>query len=145
MGTFRPWTAGLVVLLTLTLSLAACKRREAPGAPETTAPELVPSAGAQPTPLGLVVEVTLSDRSIEIEGSLPPGPSVFRIRNSGTTPHGLVLEGLGRTTRFPGKVRPGEVRQLEVILEPGLYSVSSPSDQAILPQQLLVTDRARRP
>jgi hypothetical protein len=93
-----------------------------------------------------VVGVTVSDRVIEMEGSLPPGLTVLHIRNAGTAPHGLVLEGLGRTVRLPSEVRPGELGQLEVTLSPGLYSVSSPTrDQTILARPLLVTDRARRP
>ncbi|HEV8238681.1 MAG TPA: hypothetical protein VGS57_04890 [Thermoanaerobaculia bacterium] len=129
----------------LALAIGACKRPEQPAGEVTTAEgNATPAAG----PSGRVrfVDVALTDHAIEIDGSLPPGPVVFRIRNASKRPRGLVLEGDGKTSRVPGLIQPGELAQLESILQPGLYTLASPGPEpSVVPQQFLVTERARLP
>lgn len=136
---------GIIVFWGLALATGACKRSEQPAAEVTTGERNAAPAGASSGRVRFV-DVALTDHAIEITGSLPPGPVVFRIRNTTKRARGLVVEGDGKTVRVPGLIQPGELAQLESILQPGLYTLASPGpDASVLPQQLLVTERARLP
>jgi hypothetical protein len=142
----RLLATGIVVIAVVALAAGGCRRKEQP-AEESPAAAARDARSAAGSSSGVrFVDVAITDHAIEIDGSLPPGPTVFRIRNSSRQPRALVFEGDGRTMRVPGMIQPGELAELEAILQPGLYSLSSPGrERSVLPQQLLVTDRARQP
>lgn len=80
-------------------------RTPAPTVPKVTAPEAI-SEGVKPTPTTLVKEVTVVGREYAFSPStisISAGERVkITFQNNGGTPHNLVIEGLGISTRTIG-------------------------------------------
>ena len=72
------------------------------------------------------VGVVLTDSSIESPGVIAPGPTVFEVRNAGTEKHSLGILGPRGEVRLQGTIPAGGSGQLEVIVEPGMYSLYCP-------------------
>lgn len=99
-------TAAVVSALSL---LAAAHARGAPGAP--------PPAE---------VEVRLSEWRVELSrATVPAGPVRFAVRNGGTIPHAVEVEGRGIERRI-ADLPAGSDGTLELTLRPGRYEVYCP-------------------
>ena len=136
-------------LLALTLAVG-CKREE----PVETRPDLVEQTvredeadelgarGGRPE----VVDVLLTDASVEISGALTPGRTLFRVRNGGTERHSFALDGSKGTARLAEPLEPGASATVEARLPEGLYSVFCPMQghRSSIPQQVVVTPREPR-
>jgi len=72
------------------------------------------------------VEVTLKEFVIEMPKTLPPGPTVFNIRNTGTFQHNIEIAGQGIDKKLATNLNAGEEAALEVDLKPGEYHVYCP-------------------
>ncbi|HEY8445634.1 MAG TPA: cupredoxin domain-containing protein [Thermomicrobiales bacterium] len=93
------------------------------------------SAGAAPgaaaTPgatTGNVVEVGLTEFTIDMPTSLPAGRTIFRVTNNGTVEHNFEIEGQGIEEEFEDDLQPGETREMIVDLQPGTYEIYCPVD-----------------
>lgn len=96
-------------------------------AAETPAAEAPADAGAadeaaSPT----IVDVTLSEFTIEMPATIPAGPVRFAIANAGNAPHNFVIEGQGIRQRVANNIAPGSSAVLNVDLAPGTYTVFCP-------------------
>jgi uncharacterized cupredoxin-like copper-binding protein len=73
-----------------------------------------------------VVDVSLSEFTIDMDTDIPAGPVRFSITNNGTVPHSFVLEGQGVRKRLANNLAPGESAFLNADLQPGTYTVFCP-------------------
>jgi uncharacterized cupredoxin-like copper-binding protein len=80
-------------------------------------------AGEGPT---VVVEVRLTEFTIEMPKTMPPGPVTFSVTNAGTMEHNFEIEGEGIEKKFDSNLKPGETRNLQVDLPAGTYRVYCP-------------------
>jgi uncharacterized cupredoxin-like copper-binding protein len=87
---------------------------------------LIAAAGAQRPEDGKAVSVRLTEYTIEMPQTLPPGPTTFAIRNDGQKSHSFKIEGPGIEEASPVIVRPHKNGTLEVTLQPGNYKVYCP-------------------
>lgn len=72
------------------------------------------------------VEVRLSEWRVELSrATAPAGPVTFRVRNGGTVPHALEVEGRG-VEREIHLLQPGAEGTLTLTLAPGRYEVYCP-------------------
>jgi uncharacterized cupredoxin-like copper-binding protein len=72
------------------------------------------------------VEVGLTEYEINMPSSLPPGPTVFEVANTGAVVHNIEIEGQGVDAVLESNLQPGETGTLEVDLQPGTYEVICP-------------------
>jgi uncharacterized cupredoxin-like copper-binding protein len=80
-----------------------------------------PEAGEPAT-----VEVRLSEWRVELSrAAVPAGPVTFHVRNGGTVPHALEVEGRG-VERETAVLQPGTDGSLTLTLRPGRYEVYCP-------------------
>ena len=93
-------------------------------AAEETAPaaETPVAAAAEPE----LVAVSLTNFAIDMPTELAAGPIRFSIANNGAAPHNFVVEGSGVNKRLANNLQPGESGFLNVVLEPGAYTVFCP-------------------
>jgi plastocyanin len=70
-----------------------------------------------------VVEVKLSEFTLEMPSTVTPGQVTFSVTNAGTTEHNFELEGEGIEKKFDTNLKPGETRNLQVDLPAGTYTV----------------------
>ena len=92
----------------------------AQAAPAAT--QAVSTTTAGPT----IVDVSLSEFTIDMDTNIPAGPVRFSITNNGTVPHSFVLEGQGILKRLANNLAPGESAFLNADLQPGTYTVFCP-------------------
>jgi Cupredoxin-like domain len=72
------------------------------------------------------VRVQLSEWKVSLDQtSIPPGPAVFVVTNSGTIPHSIEVEGQGLEESTP-QIQPGATAKLEINLRPGRYETYCP-------------------
>lgn len=90
----------------------------------TPAPPWTPDSAA---PTGQVIEVGLSEYTIDLPASLSAGPVTFLVTNYGTLAHSFAIEGSGIDEALTHELEPGETGAFTVDLRPGTYSVFSPS------------------
>jgi hypothetical protein len=101
---------------------------------ETEGAESNPTRGgggvvsADPTEAPAAVNVMLKEYEVRMPTILKPGSHLFKVKNDGTEPHGLTVEGNGTTVSLPTNARPGETESLPVDLAPGTYRVFCPVD-----------------
>ncbi|MCV0402777.1 MAG: hypothetical protein K5924_03590 [Chloroflexi bacterium] len=120
----------LVLLVTVALTLAACARESDENLNE----------GVNPSPGEVVVEVRLTDDSIEMPAEIPGGGVLFEVTNSGTAPHGFAIEGVDERL---DSLFSDDLEELRVTLDPGTYRVYSPVEgdaDAGLDLELTVTE-----
>lgn len=75
------------------------------------------------------VNVRLTEYRIQMPRSLRPGPTAFRVTNSGAVEHNFEIEGegaAGMRERFGRDLHPTQTRTLTVTLEPGRYKIFCP-------------------
>ncbi len=83
-----------------------------------------PTADAAAAPE--IVDVALSEFTIDMATEIPAGPVRFNISSVGNAPHAFVLEGQGIRKRLANNVAPGDSAVLNAVLEPGTYTVFCP-------------------
>ncbi|MGA7615099.1 MAG: hypothetical protein WBX15_07950 [Thermoanaerobaculia bacterium] len=76
---------------------------------------------------GRNVDVQLLEYRIQMPDTIPPGDTIFLITNAGKEKHGFELQGYGLDAKVPEEVEPSQTRRLEIDLQPGTYTVSSPA------------------
>jgi hypothetical protein len=81
------------------------------------------AAGESPA---VIVEVKLTEFSVEMPKTVPPGPLTFSVTNAGTMEHNFEIEGEGIEKKFDTNLKPGETRSLPVDLPAGTYRVYCP-------------------
>jgi len=70
-----------------------------------------------------VVEVKLTEFTIEMPRAVSPGQVTFSVTNAGTKEHNFEVEGEGIEKTFETNLKPGETRNLQVDLPAGTYTV----------------------
>jgi hypothetical protein len=129
------------------IAFSACSRERAeitdPGLGTTTAAtaldaqvtETNPASPASPAGTAVVPEVesgvpvavTLQDNTLGIQTSIPPGPVVFTVQNSGTQQHSLAIEGENVSRQLDPKLDAGQSGSMEITLVAGqTYRVYCP-------------------
>ncbi|HEY5610219.1 MAG TPA: hypothetical protein VIL97_03350 [Thermoanaerobaculia bacterium] len=121
-----PYAFSLMVLI-----LGACQREAssissadepaAPSAPSLQTPATPPLSGPGET----TVEVTITDRNIEMPATLKAGPQNFSVSNDGEAEHNFEITGVNLDNEFATPLQPGETRSMLVDLKPGTYTVRS--------------------
>jgi uncharacterized membrane protein/plastocyanin len=72
------------------------------------------------------IKVDLKEHEIAIPATLPAGPTLFEVTNSGSKGHNFKLEGQGVEERFGYNLQPGQTDSIHVHLRPGKYKVYCP-------------------
>ena len=81
-------------------------------------------AGGKPTPS--TVKVNLSEWKVQLApASVPPGPVIFQVTNTGTIPHAFEFEG-GGFEKSTSQIQPGATATLKVDLRVGSYEAYCP-------------------
>jgi len=75
-----------------------------------------------------VVDVKLTEFTIEMPRTVTPGQVTFSVTNAGTREHNFEVEGEGVEKSFEIKLKPGETKNLQVDLPAGTYKVYCPMD-----------------
>jgi hypothetical protein len=83
------------------------------------------TAGDGPIP---IVEVKLTEFSIAMPTTVPPGPVTFSVTNAGTMEHNFEVEDQGLEKKFETNLKPGETQNLRVDLPAGTYTIYCPVD-----------------
>lgn len=144
-GRPRPTLPPLLVLALLVAAVALGCHREKPAEPterttgtaDISAPKIVPAR---------TVDVALTGTGFQMEGSMPPGPVRFRVRNVSSGRHSFAVEGSGRIFQLDDSLEPGQTADLDVDLAPGSFRILCPlRGHSEPPRQLIVTPRAARP
>lgn len=122
-------TAGarVVTAATLVLLLGACSSTSADNS--TTNPPAAYGAGASASPsvapVGTSVGVVEKEFSITLDkASFTPGDYTFSIRNQGSFPHNLTIEGPGVDSKASPTLSAGDSGSLTVALQKGSYELS---------------------
>lgn len=129
----RAVALSFVIGVATLLTLGACARES----DENTNEGTNPSSGE------IVVEVRLTDTSIEMPDEIPGGPILFEVTNSGTEPHGFAIEGIGESL---DSLLTDDLATLHTELDAGTYRVFSGVDgdvDAGLERSLMVTEPER--
>ena len=79
------------------------------------------AAVTNPDPDARKVEVTVSERGVQMPKSLRPGKTAFIVRNTGKQAHNFEVEGTGIDKSFWFPVPPNESKVMQVDLKPGTY------------------------
>lgn len=137
----------------LVLAMAACGGEGGGDAPSIDAAASSGASGADrgsqpadsvvPDVVPDTVSVRLTEYRIQMPRSLSPGPTVFRVTNSGAVEHSLELWGEGSTglrEKFARNLHPTQTRELQVNLEPGKYQVFCPVDAHLRRGGLLILE-----
>ena len=85
-----------------------------------------PSAPAAGKPVNLILNVSIADGGLVMVDSLPRGSALFHVRNEGTEPHALAIQGPGVNLWLTDRMKPRERNTKAVKLSPGRYYVSCP-------------------
>lgn len=97
---------------------------------DTSADAAAPATeGDRPEAEPDTVNVRLTEYRIHMPRSLPPGPTAFRVTNSGAVEHNFEIEGegaAGMREKFGRNLHPTQTRILTVTLEPGKYKIFCP-------------------
>jgi uncharacterized cupredoxin-like copper-binding protein len=96
--------------------------RQAVQTPAPAATATTPAATSGPT----LVDVSLSEFTIDMPTQVPVGAVRFNVTNNGTVAHSFVLEGEGISKRLANNLQPGESARLNAPLTPGTYTVYCP-------------------
>ena len=75
------------------------------------------------------VQVSVSDKAIEMPASVPAGKTVFTVTNTGKREHSFGIAGPAGDKVLEKTLQPGESGALELSLETGTYRVYCPVDQ----------------
>lgn len=90
------------------------------------------------------LDVTMREQTLFMPRAVRAGPTVFQMRNAGTTPCRLHLAGGGRTDSLDAPLAPGATQAMTLDLAPGTYEVycSSAEGRRLdgLDEQLIVSE-----
>jgi hypothetical protein len=75
-----------------------------------------------------IVEVRLTEFSIEMLTTVPPGPVSFSVTNAGTMEHNFEIKSQGIEKKFDTNLKAGETRTLKADLTDGTYTIYCPLD-----------------
>jgi plastocyanin len=75
-----------------------------------------------------IVEVRLTEFSIEMLTTVPPGPVSFSVTNAGTMEHNFEIKSQGIEKKFDTSLKAGETRTLKADLTDGTYTIYCPLD-----------------
>ena len=75
---------------------------------------------------GSEVEVKVKEYTIEMTTSVSPGPTTFKVTNTGKETHGFEIEGNGIEKEIKPMLKQGKSGSLRVDLKPGTYKVYCP-------------------
>lgn len=103
---------------------------ETPSAPPTPQPTPTPKGPWTPdsaAPTGDVIEVGLTEYTIDMPTELRAGPVTFEVTNYGALNHSLAIEGPGVDVSLARELEPGQTGAFTVYLAPGTYAVTSPT------------------
>lgn len=126
----------IVLVSALAAMAAGCLGEEEEANPEAQAPEDVLMHDTLPGDATPVADTTGALTVVLEEWTVRPardtieaanGPTVFRVRNNGTHPHVLEVEGQGQEWETD-TIQPGEWVTLEADLTPGIYELYCPLD-----------------
>lgn len=67
------------------------------------------------------VNVTVSDKGVQVPKSLPAGKTAFVVKNSGKQAHNFEIEGSGVDKSFWFAIDPNQTKTMQVDLKPGEY------------------------
>ena len=73
------------------------------------------------------VEVTLTEKHIEMTSEVPAGKTAFVVRNNGNERQNFKIEGRGLDKEFMIAIAPNDTKTLNVDLKPGDYKVFVPA------------------
>lgn len=142
--------AGTAALAGMVLAVAGCGGEGGGDAPSPDTATTSGGAGVSPSADSVVpgvepdtVSIRLTEYRIQMPRTLPPGPTVFRVTNSGAVEHSLELWGEGSTglrEKFARNLHPTQTRDLEVVLEPGKYQVFCPVGNHLRRGMLLILE-----
>jgi hypothetical protein len=82
-------------------------------------------AGDAPIP---IIEVKLTEFTVELPKTVPVGKVIFSVTNAGTMEHNFEVEGQGIEQKFDTNLQPGETRNLHLDLPVGKYTVYCPQN-----------------
>lgn len=82
--------------------------------------------GANAVVAAKTIDVILKEFTIEMPASMASGPTVFRVKNSGSIAHNFEIEGEGIERKFDHELEPGASLSITVDLVPGTYKVYCP-------------------
>jgi len=74
------------------------------------------------------VDVTLTNRRIEMPERMEAGRKAFVVTNRGSMRRNFEITGEGIDRKFVGAVDPKETKTLHVALKPGSYEIASPTN-----------------
>ena len=117
-GARRAWLA-----LAAALMLTGCGGSTAGS--ESSESTSLASAGSNGAPsAGTVVTAVETEFAIELlESSFSPGDYTFRVKNQGTLPHDLTIEGPGVDRQATATLQAGQSSDLQVTLQEGTYEL----------------------
>jgi hypothetical protein len=107
-----------------TTSVSVMIAKVLPGAPGAAAATPAAAAGAAAEPN--IVNVTLTEFTIDMPTQLPAGATRFTIANNGNAPHNFVIEGEGVSRRLANNLTPDQTGNVNVDLAPGTYTIYCP-------------------
>jgi len=87
----------------------------------TASDEATPAAAS-----GEIVAVELDEFEVRMPSELAAGPTTFQVTNVGDAEHNFEVEGQGIEEEFEENLRPGEVKEMTLDLQPGTYTVYCP-------------------
>ena len=96
------------------------------GGPVVAEANATPEASGEADASPQLVDVALSNFTIDMPTELAPGPVRFTIVNNGAAPHSFVLEGEGIRKTLANTLQPGETARLNADLTPGTYTIFCP-------------------
>ena len=118
-------TAGARVL---TVALAAVLLGACGSSSDTSTPPAAAAtttAGSAASAAGTNVDVTEKEFSIALsQATFAPGTYTFKIKNDGSFPHNLAIEGAGMDSQKSPTVTGGQSTTLTVTLKAGTYELS---------------------
>jgi plastocyanin len=112
------------LLLGLLAGLTACTEPE--GALEGGNQEPREEAASPALADAPATEVGLTEYEIAMPTSLSAGSQIFRVTNNGAAAHNFEIEGQGIEEKFEDNLAPGEIKTMQLDLEPGAYEVCCP-------------------
>jgi iron uptake system EfeUOB component EfeO/EfeM len=75
------------------------------------------------------VNVTVSDKGVQMPKSLPAGKTAFVVKNSGKQAHNFEIEGSGVDKSFWFAIDPNQSKTMQVDLKPGEYEAICTAEQ----------------
>ena len=134
-GLFRVIISGLILVFVL----AACQQTPQTDINQpTTDPNVVDPLPTADDTLGdtgdtgdtgasTEILVDLMDNAINMPATVSAGPVSFAVTNTGSMERNFMIEGNGVESMLDAELAPGETATLDVDLEPGTYTISSPA------------------